>query len=149
MTKLYSEDSITGLKKQRNKYLILTLLFFLLANISAILIFVFTNRKNLLVMEIVLIVLLFVLLSISAFIGLTFFRKVIYRIKLIQSFSSVVNKRNEVTGEVEYLNEKRKYYGFTFTKVKINDSYYFVEEGVVLPKNTTVIIKKGFVVAYE
>lgn len=149
MTKIYDEKDIVDLKKIRNKYLIIVIVFFLLANVASVLLFVFTNRDNLILMEVLFAIMLFGFLSASAFFGLTLLRKTVLRIKLIHSFSAVISKRNEVSGEIEVLQEKRKYYGFTFIKIKVNDCYYFVEEGIELPKTATLFIKKGFVVAYE
>lgn len=149
MTKLYDENDILGLKKQRNKYIVITLSLFVLAIVSSILIFIFTNRGNLVLMEVLFIVFMFLLLSGSAFIGLTLLRKTILRIKLIHSFSLVTTKKNEVEGVVEYQEERRKYYGFTFIKIKVNDNYFYVEEGIVLPETAKLVIKKGFVVSYE
>ena len=149
MKKLYDENELKNLKKLRKTYIFAVFASFLVANIAVILVFVFTNRNNLILMEIILAILMFLFLSTSAFLGLTYLRKTINRIRLINSFVLVTSKRNEVSGEVEYTNEKRKFYGFTFIKVKINEGYYFVEEGVDLPNNTKAVIKKGFVVAYE
>ncbi len=149
MIKIYDEKDLFDLKKQRNRYLFITITLFVFAILSALLIYIFTTRNNLIIMEVLFIILIFLFLSSSAFIGLTFLRTIILRIKLIKSFSLVATKKNEIEGEVEYLQERRKYFGFTFLKIKVNDTYLYIEEGIELPNHCKLIIKKGFVVSYE
>ena len=149
MKRIYDENKLPTLKKQRNKYIVITISLFVLGVVSALFVYIFTNRQNIVLMEVLFAILLFLFLSMSTFIGLTILRKTILRMKLIQSFSLVNTKKNEVNGVVEYLEERRKYYSFEFIKIKVNDNYFFVEEGIELPNNAKLIIKKGFVVSYE
>lgn len=149
MINLYNEKELPNLYKKRNQFILLVVLGVALAIIFEIICFFLTNRENLLLMEIISIILMFVSLSFSAFVGTYFLRNVLLRIKIIKSFS-LINTPNEIyEGEIKYADGNKKYYGFTFKKIMIDDKYFFVEENVNLDGHTKIKVKKGFVVSYE
>lgn len=146
---LYSEKQIKNLNNKKKNYILLSIIDFIVFIIFSILIFVFTNRSNLLSMEIISIIISFMLLSVFIFIVTCPLYKTVLRIKLINFFSKNKNEPEIVQGKVNYLKEKRKFYSFTFIKVEINNCYYYIEDSVALNEEIKAKIKNGFIIEYE